>query len=75
MSEKRQAGARPGGRNEHWKIRRSEAEAKAVDDYAKSKGKTVSLIVREALVSIGALPPDTPLVDGRTTKKILKSLN
>ena len=72
---KRRAGSRPGGREGHWKVRRSEDEKVAVEQFARDNGnKTVSLIIREALIAYGALPPDTPIVDRRTTKKILKAL-
>lgn len=73
-SSKRKAGSRPGGRLSHWKVRCSPEEKNILDRFAEDNGKTVSLVIREALIAYGALPVDTPIIDRRTEAALNRRL-
>ena len=70
MAEKRRRGARPGGRDRIIKTRATLEEREYLEAFAQDRNKTVSLIVREALIAFGALPPDTPILDTGTLARI-----
>ena len=63
-------GARPGDRANHIRVRLSPKEKAYLIAYAGDR--TLSLIVREALINYGALPPNTPILDKRVERKLAK---
>lgn len=66
----RRAGAKPGDRGGSIRFRVSEREEDFLKEHAALQGKTITLVIREALINSGALPADTAIIDKRILNKI-----